>query len=235
MIICPACAALHLVNRKIGKVLGQDLPTVPDMTSPHTATPTNIDQRPSAKEETAAAFQRAAAAILRPLPNVPLPKKRPTPRRGCRTDGGHFCFTGARSINSQAPQVLHGQAARSVAVSTHQTAAFFHFGGSRERVTQFPKSILDNRRCRDGSSAKSSHSDELIARPFREEMRTPSPPLSFGPREACGFSACWKAADNEAQKVRCAPPLGFCHCVKKAAPPIIMRIPVSTTASAVKR
>ena len=64
------------------------LPTVP-----HTRAPTNIDQRPSAKEEAAAAFQQAAAAILRPLPNalasadetpiighIPLPKKRPTPR-----------------------------------------------------------------------------------------------------------------------------------------------------------
>jgi hypothetical protein len=69
------------------------LPTVPNMTGPHTRAPTNIDQRPSAKEEAAAAFQRAAAAILRPLPNalasaeeppitghIPLPKERPTPR-----------------------------------------------------------------------------------------------------------------------------------------------------------
>ena len=71
----------------------QSPPTMPDMTSPHTGTPTNIDQRPTAKEEAAAAFQKAAAAILRPLPNalasaneppitghIPLPKKRPIPR-----------------------------------------------------------------------------------------------------------------------------------------------------------
>jgi hypothetical protein len=68
-------------------------PTAPDMKGPHTGTPTNIDQRPSAEEKAAAAFQRAAAAILRPLPNalaaadeppitghIPLPKKRPIPR-----------------------------------------------------------------------------------------------------------------------------------------------------------
>jgi hypothetical protein len=72
----------------------QSLPTMPDMTSPHTGTPTtNIDPRPSAEEKAAAAFQQAAAAILRPLPNalasaneppitghIPLPKKRPIPR-----------------------------------------------------------------------------------------------------------------------------------------------------------
>jgi hypothetical protein len=71
----------------------QSPPTMPDMTSPQTETRTNVDQRPSAKEETAAAFQQAAAAILRPLSNaqasaneppitghIPLPKKRPIPR-----------------------------------------------------------------------------------------------------------------------------------------------------------
>ena len=69
-------------------------PTAPDMTGPHTGTPKNIDPRPTAKEEAAAAFQKAAAAILRPLPNalasaneppitghIPLPKKRPIPRQ----------------------------------------------------------------------------------------------------------------------------------------------------------
>jgi hypothetical protein len=122
--------------------------------SPHGDTD-EYDQRPSAKEEAAAALQRAAAAIQRPLPNVPLPKKRPIPRRGCRTDGGHFCSTGARSINSQAPQVLPGRATRPVAVSVHRTAAFFHFGGLRERATRFPRSVQDNRRCRDGPSASS--------------------------------------------------------------------------------
>ena len=68
-------------------------PPAPDLTGPHTGTPTKIDQRPSAKEEAVAAFQQAAAAILRPLPNalasaneppitghIPLPKKRPIPR-----------------------------------------------------------------------------------------------------------------------------------------------------------
>jgi hypothetical protein len=67
-------------------------PTAPDMTGPHTGTPTNIYQRPGAEEKAAAAFQQAAAAILRPLPNalasadeppiaghIPLPKKRPIP------------------------------------------------------------------------------------------------------------------------------------------------------------
>jgi len=66
-------------------------PTAPDTTGPHTGT--RIDQRPSAKEEAATAFQQAAVAILRPLPNaqtspdeppitghIPLPKKRPIPR-----------------------------------------------------------------------------------------------------------------------------------------------------------
>jgi hypothetical protein len=68
-------------------------PTAPGMMGPHTGTPTNIDQRPSAEAKAAAAFQKAAAAILRPLPNalasaieppitghIPLPKKRPIPR-----------------------------------------------------------------------------------------------------------------------------------------------------------
>jgi hypothetical protein len=68
-------------------------PTMADMTSAQKGTPTNIDQRPTAKEEAAAAFQQAATAILRPLSNalasadeppitghIPLPKKRPIPR-----------------------------------------------------------------------------------------------------------------------------------------------------------
>ena len=68
-------------------------PTVPDMTNSGTATPTNIGQRPNAEEQAAAAFQRAAAAILRraqygeasadepPITeHVPLPKRRPIPR-----------------------------------------------------------------------------------------------------------------------------------------------------------
>jgi hypothetical protein len=71
------------------------LPTVP-----HTRAPTNIDQRPSAKEEAAAAFQQAAAAILRPLPNAqasadeppitgPVAEKAsdPTPMRLLRAEG----------------------------------------------------------------------------------------------------------------------------------------------------
>ena len=45
-------------------------PTAPDMKGPHTGTPTNIDRRPSAEEKAVAAFQQAAAAILRPLPNA---------------------------------------------------------------------------------------------------------------------------------------------------------------------
>jgi hypothetical protein len=68
-------------------------PTAPDMTGPDTGTPTNIGQRPSAEEQAAAAFQRAAAAILRRAQNaqasadeppitghIPLPKRRPIPR-----------------------------------------------------------------------------------------------------------------------------------------------------------
>ena len=70
-------------------------PTAPDMTGPNTGTPTNMDQRPNAKEQAAAAFKRAAAAILRQVPNaqasagineppftghIPLPKRRPIPR-----------------------------------------------------------------------------------------------------------------------------------------------------------
>jgi hypothetical protein len=63
-------------------------PTVPEMKGQ-----TNIGRRPSAEEKAAAAFQQAAAAILRPLPNalasaneppitghIPLPKRRPIPR-----------------------------------------------------------------------------------------------------------------------------------------------------------
>jgi hypothetical protein len=70
-------------------------PTAPDMTGPDTGTPTNIGQRPSAQEQAAAAFQRAATAILRREENaqasaginerpinahIPLPKRRPIPR-----------------------------------------------------------------------------------------------------------------------------------------------------------
>ena len=65
------------------------------MTGPATATPTNIGQRPSAEEQTATAFQRAATAILtreenaqasvgtseRPITALSaLPKRRPIPR-----------------------------------------------------------------------------------------------------------------------------------------------------------
>jgi hypothetical protein len=68
-------------------------PTAPDMTDSGTATPTKIGQPPNAEEQAAAAFQRAAAAILRraqygeasadepPITeHVPLPKRRPIPR-----------------------------------------------------------------------------------------------------------------------------------------------------------
>ena len=70
-------------------------PTGPDMTGPDTGTPTNIGQRPSAEEQAAADFQRAAAAILKRAPeaqasagtdeppitgHIPLPKRRPIPR-----------------------------------------------------------------------------------------------------------------------------------------------------------
>ena len=71
-------------------------PTAPDMTGPDTGTLTNIDQRTTAEEQAAAAFQRAAAAILRQAPDaqasagtqeppitghIPLPKRRPIPRQ----------------------------------------------------------------------------------------------------------------------------------------------------------
>jgi hypothetical protein len=70
-------------------------PAAPDTTGPDTKTPTNIGQLPSAKEQAAAAFQRAAAAILRRAQNaeaaagideppttgqIPLPRRRPIPR-----------------------------------------------------------------------------------------------------------------------------------------------------------
>jgi len=69
--------------------------TASHMTGPDTGTPTNIDQRLSAEEQAAAAFKRAAAAILRQAPyaqastgtneptitgHIPVPKKRPIPR-----------------------------------------------------------------------------------------------------------------------------------------------------------
>ena len=69
-------------------------PTVPDMPAPDTGTPTNIDQRPSAEEQSAA-FRQAAEAILKQAPDaqasagtdepaitghIPLPKRRPIPR-----------------------------------------------------------------------------------------------------------------------------------------------------------
>jgi hypothetical protein len=71
-------------------------PTSPDLKGPDTGTPTNIDLRPSAEAQAAAAFERSAAAILRQLPDaqassagtkeppiighIPLPKRRPIPR-----------------------------------------------------------------------------------------------------------------------------------------------------------
>jgi hypothetical protein len=70
-------------------------PTSPDMKGPDTRTPTFIDQRSKAEEEAKAAFERAAAAILRRAPNlqasagvnepptaqhIRLPKRRPLPR-----------------------------------------------------------------------------------------------------------------------------------------------------------
>ena len=74
----------------------QQLPsTVRDMAGPEAGALTNIDQRPNAEERAAAAFQQAAAAILRRLPetqasagtnklpiagHIPLPKMRPIPR-----------------------------------------------------------------------------------------------------------------------------------------------------------
>jgi hypothetical protein len=72
------------------------LPTMPDITSSDTGTPTNIGQLPSADDHGAAAFLKAAAAILRraqyaqasagtdepPITgHIPLPKGRPIPRQ----------------------------------------------------------------------------------------------------------------------------------------------------------
>ena len=70
-------------------------PTVPNLRDPDTTASTSIDQRPSADEKAAAAFQEAAAAILRQAPYtrasagadeppitgpIPLPKRRPITR-----------------------------------------------------------------------------------------------------------------------------------------------------------
>ena len=74
----------------------QRLPlTVPNLRGPDTTASIRIDQRPSADEKAAAAYQKAAEAILRRAPNVrasaggdeppitgpiPLPKRRPITR-----------------------------------------------------------------------------------------------------------------------------------------------------------
>lgn len=70
----------------------QQLPPPPDISGPDTGTRANIDQHSSAEEEAKAAFERAAAAILRRAPDlqastgankpptaehIPLPKRRP--------------------------------------------------------------------------------------------------------------------------------------------------------------
>jgi hypothetical protein len=70
-------------------------PSQPNLIGPDTDTPTNIDRRTSAEEKAKAAFERAAAEILKQLPaaqasagtvglpitgRIPLPKKRPLPR-----------------------------------------------------------------------------------------------------------------------------------------------------------
>jgi hypothetical protein len=70
-------------------------PTSPDMKGAASGTRTNIDQR-GTEEQAKAAFERAAAAILRQAPDlqasagtdelpiighIPLPKSRPIPRR----------------------------------------------------------------------------------------------------------------------------------------------------------
>ena len=74
----------------------QRLPlTVPNLRGPDTTASIRVDQRPSADEKAAAAYQKAAEAILRRAPNVrasaggdeppitgpiPLPKRRPITR-----------------------------------------------------------------------------------------------------------------------------------------------------------
>ena len=70
-------------------------PTVPNLRGPDTTASTRIDQRPSADEKAAAAYQKAAEAILRRAANaqasagadeppitgpIPLPKRRPITR-----------------------------------------------------------------------------------------------------------------------------------------------------------
>jgi len=87
----------YFVTQPLPVEADQRLPaTARDMTGrPHTETRANIDQRANAEELAAAAFQRAAAAILKQLPNaqasagtseppitghIPLPKRRPIPR-----------------------------------------------------------------------------------------------------------------------------------------------------------
>jgi hypothetical protein len=70
-------------------------PTAPNLRGPDTTASTSIDQRPSADEKAAAAYQKAAEAILRRAANaqatagadespitapIPLPKRRPITR-----------------------------------------------------------------------------------------------------------------------------------------------------------
>jgi hypothetical protein len=70
-------------------------PAVLYSTGPHARASTGIDQQPNANEQAAAAYQKAAEAILRRAPNtrasavsdvlpmtgrIPLPKKRPIAR-----------------------------------------------------------------------------------------------------------------------------------------------------------
>jgi hypothetical protein len=70
-------------------------PGLPNLISPDTGTPTSIDRRTSAEEKAKAAFERAAAEILRQLPaaqasagniglpitgHIPLPRRRPIPK-----------------------------------------------------------------------------------------------------------------------------------------------------------
>lgn len=70
-------------------------PTMSDLTSPAPVGPTNIDQGPSTEAQAAAAYQRAAEAILKRAPDaraststdegpitghIPLPRRRPIPR-----------------------------------------------------------------------------------------------------------------------------------------------------------
>jgi hypothetical protein len=90
-----ACLTYFVIPPPTVEAVQRLPPTSPVMKGPDRATLTNIDdQHSSAEEEAKAAFERAAAAILRRAPDlrasagnetptsehIPLPRRRPLPR-----------------------------------------------------------------------------------------------------------------------------------------------------------